>query len=697
MTDESGQPVVEAVVQVAGARGAATDSSGRFAFQDLPAEEYRLEITHVAYHPKSVLASPGSPLTIVLTHRSIPLEELGVIARTAGIPNERPSFSLVIPRAAFEGQSITLPEILARTTGVQVRSLGGLGAFSTISVRGSSHEQVDVRLDGISLNAAQGGGVDLSNLPTSHIGLIEIQRGAGQGSGGLGGTVHIRTRAPESSSYDLFTSWGSFDTRAMNAMVGRRSARWRGFLIVDYAASDNDFHFLDDNGTEYNPRDDEITKRRNSDLVSASLLAKSKHTLTDSRSLSVHQTLFWKHQGIPGLSNNQSSDARFDTFRSLSEVVYEDASFLGRTAATQSLYYTHTDGSFSDPLGEVGIGRQDNDDRTQSWGWRSEIRWPWSSGHLFRWSSEVARESYDPTAHIQLITPLFAARRWKLETSGGGDVSLGKVGVWSFRGQIRRLSSRLEGRNPFAFSPQAPDTLQTRTFTGIHSGIRLDLSKTLSLKGNVGRSERAPSLFELFGDRGGVVGNTRLRPERALTWDAGLRYESGAVSVEAVYFDHHYDDLIQFFQTSQATSRPHNIGQARVRGLEFTHTSAREPFTLSTNYTLQDARDRSDIPSQRGNTLPNRPRHELSARGTASLGPFTARYNYAFEDGNFLDPANRRPLSSRHIHGASIGWVVGGRLQASLEGRNLTNTQVHDVWGYPLPGRAWFISLRNAP
>ena len=146
-------------------------------------------------------------------------------------------------------------------------------------------------------------------------------------------------------------------------------------------------------------------------------------------------------------------------------------------------------------------------------------------------------------------------------------------------------------------------------------------------------------LFALL-DRGGVIGNTGLKPERAITWDAGWRYDMPAVSAEAVYFDHRYDDLIQFFQTSQATSRPHNIGKARVRGLEFTTMVAIDPIAVSANYTLQDATDRSDIPSQRGNALPNRPRHELSTRASIRLGAVTARYDYTFEAGNFLDPAN---------------------------------------------------------
>ena len=121
------------------------------------------------------------------------------------------------------------------------------------------------------------------------------------------------------------------------------------------------------------------------------------------------------------------------------------------------------------------------------------------------------------------------------------------------------------------FSPLAPDTTDRTTLVSLRSGLRLDLTPAFWLKANVGRSHRMPSFFELFGDRGGVIGNTKLTPEKGLTWDAGFRFEpeDGTV-VEAVYFDHRYDDLIQFVQNPQGVSRPGNIGQARVRGTEAT-------------------------------------------------------------------------------------------------------------------------------
>ena len=132
----------------------------------------------------------------------------------------------MITRESFEGRETTLPDVLAEATGVHVKRLGGLGAFSTISLRGSSADQVEVYLDGVScLNAAFGGGVDLGNLPLAHVGQIEVYRGAGARwqRPGRGRTrahaAHCRARW----RHGVRGSWGAFDTRLLSGVTRGRA------------------------------------------------------------------------------------------------------------------------------------------------------------------------------------------------------------------------------------------------------------------------------------------------------------------------------------------------------------------------------------------------------------------------------------------------------------------------------------------
>ncbi|MBI3811683.1 MAG: TonB-dependent receptor, partial [Nitrospirae bacterium] len=90
----------------------------------------------------------------------------------------QPSFLTVIQGKDLERRFTSIPEALSETVGVRVNRFGGLGDFSTISIRGSSSEQVLIYLDGILLNEAQGGGVNIGTIPISNVESIEIYRGS---------------------------------------------------------------------------------------------------------------------------------------------------------------------------------------------------------------------------------------------------------------------------------------------------------------------------------------------------------------------------------------------------------------------------------------------------------------------------------------------------------------------------------------
>ncbi len=677
---------------------AQTDDSGHFSFFNLRPGTYTLALTHVAYAPvqRAVQATETTELLIALSPKTLPLEELAIIADPIGASDihRNPAYATVITREDFEGRETSLPDILAEATGVQVKRLGGLGTFSTLSLRGSSADQVEVYLDGILLNAAFGGGVDLSNLPLAHIGQIEVYRGAGAGGNGLGGAVHVRTRSVE-KSHGIRGSWGSFDTRSLSGALAGGVGQSQVLLVADYAHSDNDFAFLDDNGTEYNARDDVWTSRQNNAHQSLNLLGKWRRVFGPQRVLSLCEIANWKHQGMPGISNNQSQNAHLGAFRTFTEIAYEDRALVRGMTMRQSLYFSHVKEVFRDLDGEIGIGRQDNDYRTRAYGWRGRLQTVLFSRGDIAAAIGLHRETYLPTTRVRSTANLFDSQRWIFSARANMDISLpADIGVWSFALARRRIHSSFTGANPFNFSRLAPDSAHARALTNLRSGVRFDLTSHLMFKANAGRVFRVPSFYELFGDRGGVVGNVNLRPESGRTWDAGLRYAGQTTALEGAYFDHRYENLIQFVHTSQATSRPVNIGNARAYGFEFTaqkRLSSRA--NLSGNYTWQRARDESDIPHLSGNALPNRPPHALFARITTHWGVCTVFYDYIYEGGNFLDRANRRALAARHIHNAGVKIDVKQRFHIGLEVKNLNGARIADTWGYPLPGRGFFVSV----
>ena len=108
-------------------------------------------------------------------------------------------FSDTIDLNDFAGEPITIDEVLGELPGVQVRRFGGPGDASELSIRGSTSSQVVVRVDGVRLDTAQSGTVDLSTLPAQLFERIDVRRGGGAVEVGSGAAA-IGASAPPGAS-----------------------------------------------------------------------------------------------------------------------------------------------------------------------------------------------------------------------------------------------------------------------------------------------------------------------------------------------------------------------------------------------------------------------------------------------------------------------------------------------------------------
>jgi iron complex outermembrane receptor protein len=165
--------------------------------------------------------------------------------------------------------------------------------------------------------------------------------------------------------------------------------------------------------------------------------------------------------------------------------------------------------------------------------------------------------------------------------------------------------------------------------------------------------------------------------------------------VEVTYHDNTVENLILFFANSQNTSRPRNIGAARIRGWE---SSA--AFTVggraraSLSWTRMNTEDTGDEPAYNGKPLPSRPRDEVAVSLATWLRAWRLTYEYHFIGANYLDRYSQKSVPARHLHNVIAAWnlPVPG-LAFTVEGRNLTDNRVSDVGGFPLPGRSFYTTL----
>ncbi len=280
------------------------------------------------------------------------------------------------------------------------------------------------------------------------------------------------------------------------------------------------------------------------------------------------------------------------------------------------------------------------------------------------------------------------------------------IGRWAFSPSLRyeRFENDFKGDVFFAGTSIAPAPENNYDNVSPKLGVALTVSEGVTVKGNVGRYFRAPDLTELFGDRGVVVGNSDLEPEEGLNLDVGLQLNAlrfallGGVTgfFEITYFYTDSDNLIVFVQNSQRTSMAENVGRATIMGVELSSafTSA-SGISLSFNYTYQNTEDKSDVPHYNGNSLPDRPKHDLFARLEKVFGRFSVFYELNYTGTTYLDRANFKESRRGAVHntGVTISNALFAGVKAGFEVKNFTDNQVKDAIGYPLPGRSFYVTL----
>ena len=657
----------------------------------------------VSGHLASAQTAPTSPPT-----QLPPVEVRGQQLDAQQRLRDTSTFATAVDTREATSRVDSVADVLAESVGVQVRRFGGLGAFSTVSIRGSTPNQVEVYLDNVRLNQANIGLVDLGSLPLDNVERIEIYRGFAPlqlGAGSIGGAVKLVTRQVAGETTNAVSaSYGSFDTRKFT-LYRSQGFDTLGYLVLfNYTESDGDFAFLDDNGTPFNTLDDVRTTRKNNDFRSFNVNAKGEATLAG-WTVTLSDDFFTKDQGVPGQASAQSEHANLDVWRNVATLHLERKSFPWvATDVGLQLAHTWQREAFKDLLGEIGTGVQDDENTAHTFSAQSLLtfyagQWNQIISVLLEWRYETFRTvnnlprlrgNPSDEGPLQRRANLLVAlqdeillfnerlilrpllRYQFVESNFGAQPTFGAVALDADRDEQDHL-----------FSPSL--------------GVRFKLTSFLDLKGNVGRFARVPTLFELFGDRGTTLGNPDLTAERSVNWDVGFVLElprSGLldrVFFEYAYFTSYADDLIVFVQNSQATAQARNIGAAEIRGHELSWSvTALQHVRLYGNYTFQDAADTSATFS-RGNTLPGRPRHELHQAFELFTDVGKLVYEFDYIAKNFLDRANAFVVDQRALHNVRVTVLpFGNALKLTFEVKNLTDNHIEDFRGFPLPGRSFF-------
>jgi TonB-dependent receptor-like protein len=620
----------------------------------------------------------------------------------------------------------SVADAVATAVGAHTRSLGGLGAYASVTVRGAAPGHTAILIDGVPLARIAAVTTDLGRFSLDAFGQVDLYRGAVPvelGGAGVGGALNLVTRLGPGEHGERFAAslgLGSFGARHARLHHGDTYGSVQSSTTLGYQGATGDYAYFDDNSTLLNPSDDGYRVRRNNgfDAVDGA----TRWGTVDRRAVGGVRVAY-KRQGLPGSIANPSTAAQLATTDVIGDGAFDV--HVGGATARQLAYVLVERQRLHDPLGELGLGVEDRAFSTLAGG--ASSTWRLALGpHRGQLGGELRGERFADRDRSGAQPALVGNRLGGAVTAAADlviDPPAARIVVTpAVRLDLVRSAPTPLTSGPAALVPIAPrrDVIPSPRLTA-----RFAATEDVTIKGSAGWYARLPTLTEVFGDRGYLLGSPELRPERGPSGDLGAVWAPAAsigdvdrILVEADGFAHRAHDTIALITSAGFVARATNLGDTQAWGAELV-ASARYARTLSVtaSYTRLVTAQLAGDPSVNGKPVPREPGHVLYARTDVAhrvLGRLADVWlETNWQATSFLDPASLGRVPGRMLVGAGARVELVGGFAAALAVANLTDTRVThlpldpppspslteaptaltDVAGFPLPGRSFYLSL----
>jgi len=637
----------------------------------------------------------------------------------SGPPKEPSVAGSVIRAERLRGPGLEAADVLRTQPGVTVLETGGYGSLSTASLRGATAAQTPVYLAGVRLNDDVGGAADLSLVPLWFVNRIEVYRSNAPLAGdelGIGGAIFFEPRRSKGTEALAGAMAGSFGAHALWAGVGLGDAGERagerpapsGFVAARFDDARNDYTFVNDGGTRFEPGNFRTEVRTNADARTADVWAVGGVPLGEEARVDLVANDVEREQGLPGLPLFPNTRARGTFSRRLVGITGRAPCPDRRCEVTATAAAIATRSVYSDPLLELALGttRSELDAARVDDG--VAVSWALSDRVSL---TPAVRASIERLAIVSVGAPsthasrVFSRAALQGQWDVSGDVTLRALGAAECHG------TSLEGTPPWALpggatGPTHGSALCSQAQPSARAGVQIGRAP-VTLLATIGRYARVPTLTELYGLSGVVRGNTALVPEVGVSVEAGLRAAGPprsvlrGASVDVFGFLRTASDLVAYQRSSSGYVRPFNIGSGRVAGLELLADWRPARFVLlEVSATLLDARNTSAqrlandvLPYQPAATVV--PRLELRAPlHVAPLDSGKVSASYFYESSRYADPAGLVVIPSQgSLDVEAEVAALHGRLALRARVANALDQTRFDLIGYPLPGRAAYVAL----
>lgn len=722
---------------------AVTDAYGNFAIYNLKQGDYTVVFSHISYilkRKKVHLTKDDSiNMTVKMQSKTENINEVIVTAKTEARKAREQAMPIsVISMSQLRGTVTDIKDVLNKTVGVTIRSSGGVGSASRLSVRGLEGKRIGFFIDETPLSD-QSDFIDINDIPVDLIDRIEIYKGvvpAKFGGSAMGGAVNIVIREYPDKYADVSYEISSFNTHKVQTVV-KRNLEDAGVLF----SIGGGYTYSDNNYTMEAPYIKGLKVKRNHDNFKKILLGGSikatkwwfdevefepvfidtykevqgikydvREAHTKSRAYILANTLKKQDFLMEGLDLDMSTAVAYTEY-SLIDTAKVWYDWYGKSYPTTSVYG-----------GELGTYASDSDNKKFTILNKLNLEYLINKQHTLNFNSVFTLANGYPKDELRKLSfgkqTLFDSKMRSLTVGltydyrSKDDRLLNAFTLRYYNYWMKTKSTSIYGIT------QVEDVNTNKSALGINNAIRYRMLRNVMAKFSVGYDVRIPSETELLGDGYSITPSENLMPEKNTSINFGVLYDlSGKqksnLQIEFNTFYMYLKDMIRY-TAGILGAQYQNFGEMRTVGSEIEVKADILPILYGyANVTYQDLRDVREYEENstvanptKGKRMPNIPYfmsnaglefHKENLFGGKGQNTrvfldmaYIHQYYYDFE----LTNLEKRRIPTALTFDLGVEHSFNNQLYISGKVKNLTNETVLSEFNRPLPGINFGVKLR---
>ena len=459
---------------------------------------------------------------------SLEIEEIIVQENRLQLPLSEASHTInIISRKQIQNSPArSVAEVLQNVAGIDIRQRGIHGVQSDISIRGGTFDQALVLINGIKMADPQTGHhamnipVDLDNIER-----IEILKGPAArvfGGNAFSGAINIVTKTPNNPFTKVNIEAGQNGLGGITVSSSFGNERYKQFFSASRQFSQG--------------------YRHNTDYSISNYFYQSEYKIDNSQSLNFLGSFTDREFGANRFYGNDSpffADQYEEVKTSLFNIGHKKV--FDNAVINTRINWRHNEDEYILKRNNPAFYRN------------------FHVGDIFSLES-----------HASILN--------KMGTTGVG-VELSRVDLRSNNLGLHRRSIAtlfLEHRATFIndrldFTPGIAvshySDFGTHIFPGVDVGF--EINNNVKLFGNAGYTWRIPTFTDLYYEDGANIGNENLKPESALSYEAGVKFTKPGLNIQASYFMRNGSDLIDWTKEADTLKwQPQNFANVNMKGID---------------------------------------------------------------------------------------------------------------------------------